>query len=403
MNPSKSEIDWELTGASNVAAQLSSKEKLKFLVKALAITTPRVLWSITYDVAFRPCEVLSRPFRMTLLKCALQKVDLTIREQRALWKPTGVCVANYCASKKLSHEKVLLANTDAGTGGYNKETNCGDEGRPTSSAYELRPAMLHFIGRGSKARTTAKRVLIYFHGGGYFLPLTTGQLRFAERAAREADANLVVLEYTLVPQLKYPGQLAQGAAAVRYLLKTWHASDIIIAGDSAGANMCLSILAHMREPHPLVEPIFPKGTPAEKLLGALVISPRCANSNNSASFTYNNSRDIISGRSMDSVAEKWGTEMEDVWAVPLQGGKEFWKDVMVNRMLLTAGENEVYVDDVKDFAAMMGAKDRIEQANCPYELVVSRGEFHVQAVLDVALAYNKGIMLEAVLDWLRAI
>ena len=303
-----------------IATRLSSKEKLIFLARSLAVDTPRVLWSITYDVAFKPRKAFSRPFRMTILKCALQKVQLTTREQRALFKPTGVIVANYCNSKKLSHEKVLLTNTEDGT-----------EGDSNKHAYKLRPSMLHFIGCGSKAKTTSKKVFLYFHGGGFVLPITTGQVRFADRAAQEADANLAVLEYTLVPQLRYPGQLAQAATAVRYLLKIWDASDIIIAGDSAGVNMCLSILAHIRKPHPLVEPIFAEDAPPQKFHGVLCISPRCASNNKAASFTYNEPNDIISARSMDIIADKYGTEVEEVWRVSLLGGKEFWKDIMADR------------------------------------------------------------------------
>lgn len=393
------EWDPELTGASNVAARLSLKEKLYFLAKTLTFTLPCILWNISYDLTFKPREVFSRPFRMTALKCALQATKLTLREQRAIAKPTGVIVSKYCAAKGISHEHVLLTNDPED--GNNTGSDIGEE-------YQLRPALLHFVGCSPIAKTKGKKVFIYFHGGGYTMPLAAGQLRFAERAAQTADADLVVLEYTLIPQLKYPGQLAQGAAAIRYLLKSRDASDIIIAGDSAGANMCLSLLAHLREPHPLVEPIFPEKTPSQKLRGALCISPRCANSNKAASFTYNDPKDIISGRSMDSIVDKWGTEMDEVWAAPLHGGKEFWKDIFAERMLLAGGEDEVYVDDIKEFAALVGAKDvagadSSEQPNAPYEVVICPGEFHVQCVLDVALGCEKGLMLNTVLAWLKTI
>ena len=423
-DPSDAEVSLELTGASNIAAHLSVTEKLLFATKTLAVTVPCLLWDLMYDLLFRTREVFSRPFRMTMLKCALKASKLTLREQRAIAKPTGVIITNYCRAKELRHDKVLLVNTDASCAVEGAEDNVNvDQGEevdmngPSTTAMTLRtttetprfqflPAMLHFVGSQQ-----GKKVLVYFHGGGYTMPLTTGQLRFARLAAEKSDMSLVVLEYTLSPQLNYPGQLAQAAAALRYLLKQRPASDIIIMGDSAGANMCLGLLAHLQHPHPQIQPVFTstagrKDTTREqqKLGGALIISPRCANTNEAASYRYNRRKDIISGRSIEDlnkVTENWDIVMSEVWNAPLAGGEEFWSDIMAHRLLLTVGGDEVYVDDVKEFGCMIGAKDRDEQPNAQRQLVVCPGELHVQAILDVALSCTHGRMLDSVLGWLQ--
>ena len=428
-------MDMEFTGASNVASRLSVGEKLHFVAKTLAVTMPCIMWNLVYEVLFHTRALSSRPFRITLMKCALRATRMTLREQRAIAMPTGVVVAKYCKSRALDHEKVLLVNTEATCtveGGNDTVNVNADEGegvetdgpsttgttRTTTSSstptqpppappqFEFRPAMLHFVGLSGK-----KKALVYFHGGGYTMPLTSGQLQFALLAAERADMSLVVLEYTLSPQLPYPGQLAQAAAALRYLLKQRAASDIIIMGDSAGANMCLGLLAHLHQPRPHIQPIFTPGekegetVPREqqKLGGALCISPRCANNNNAASYRYNQRRDIISGGSieeMNKAVENWASVVNEVWNAPISGGKEFWKDIMAHRLLLVVGLDEVYVDDVKKFGAMIDAKDR-DETNAPRQIVVCPGELHVQAILDVALHCSYGLMLNTILSWLQ--
>lgn len=292
---------------------------------------------------------------------------LPLRQLRSLMQPTGSTISSLCEKEGLSHETISV---DAG---------------------EFNPATLHFIGCGAR---TPGNVLLYFHGGGYIFPLTPGHFKFARAAA--GKSNLVILEYTLAPELKYPGQLAQAAAALRYLLEQHDASEITVAGDSAGGNLTLAVLAHLRQPHPRIQPVF-EGE-QKQLRGALCISPRCANDCTALSYTLNAHKDIISSHAMELFTSRWEPVKEDVWATPLAGVGDFWANVHAKRVLIVAGTDEVYVDDIKQFGQVIGSK---QQTNSKVELVICGGEIHVQAVFDHEAGNWDGAMLKVVLRWLQ--
>ena len=60
------------------------------------------------------------------------------------------------------------------------------------------------------------------------------------------------LEYTLVPHATYPKPIYEAVEAVKYVLEDLHrpASQIMLAGDSAGGNMCLGVLSQIMHPSP---------------------------------------------------------------------------------------------------------------------------------------------------------
>ncbi|KAF5241848.1 hypothetical protein FANTH_8964 [Fusarium anthophilum] len=90
-------------------------------------------------------------------------------------------------------------------------------------------------------RKQAKKVVLFFHGGGFAAPMTTGHLDWCWRAyvlsgiEKGVEAAVAVLEYTLIPEARYPVQLRQAASGLAHLLhKGISPQDIIIGGDSAG-------------------------------------------------------------------------------------------------------------------------------------------------------------------------
>jgi acetyl esterase/lipase len=76
------------------------------------------------------------------------------------------------------------------------------------------------------------------------------------------------LDYSLVPEARYPTQIQQIATAYEYLLTKTSAEKIIVGGDSAGASLLLSFLLHLARPNP---DIPPKALPAPASL--ILISP----------------------------------------------------------------------------------------------------------------------------------
>jgi epsilon-lactone hydrolase len=91
-------------------------------------------------------------------------------------------------------------------------------------------------------------LLLYFHGGSYNhgSPRTT-HAELIARLALDVPAVVVAPEYRLAPEHPYPAAL-EDALAVFEALKTAHPSArVLVAGDSAGGNLALSLQLALRD------------------------------------------------------------------------------------------------------------------------------------------------------------
>src|SRR5215510_3436578 len=67
------------------------------------------------------------------------------------------------------------------------------------------------------------------------------------RISRSAEARVLGLNYRLAPEYRFPAALEDATAAYRWLIaKGAKASNIVIAGDSAGGGLSLSTLIALR-------------------------------------------------------------------------------------------------------------------------------------------------------------
>lgn len=75
---------------------------------------------------------------------------------------------------------------------------------------------VHWLGSRS-----AKKVILFFHGGGYVLPCTPGHWQFMIDLQKwlsvKHDIAIAALSYTLAPEVQYPGQLKQAAESLEML------------------------------------------------------------------------------------------------------------------------------------------------------------------------------------------
>lgn len=92
------------------------------------------------------------------------------------------------------------------------------------------------------------KIILYCHGGGY----TTGTLGYARLlAARMALATgyeVLAFQYGLAPEQPFPQALTDARKIWDYLMyQGWGASQIILAGDSAGGNLALELALDLRD------------------------------------------------------------------------------------------------------------------------------------------------------------
>ncbi|KJX93373.1 hypothetical protein TI39_contig4326g00001 [Zymoseptoria brevis] len=240
-------------------------------------------------------------------------------------------------------------------------------------------------------------VFLYFHGGGYRNPIVgTGHVPLVLEAARAAECEKVIfLEYTLTLRMQYPGQLVQAAYALKTMLERGlRPENIIVGGDSAGGNLALALLAHLKKPlqeAPLVEGFGEGG----KLRGVVLLSPWVSNTTHASSFTENKHKDYISSENMHIFVDLWRPRNE-IYAdfINAPGSRDFWDSVPAEKMFIVAGGFEALRDDIRDVAA------RLERAmGEELRFVEAEGEVHVQCVVDVASGEMPGRSHAALMKW----
>ncbi|RMD43404.1 hypothetical protein DV735_g1723, partial [Chaetothyriales sp. CBS 134920] len=100
-----------------------------------------------------------------------------------------------------------------------------------------------------RRRTNAKsdRVMLYVHGGAYFFGSVDEHRYQMQRHARKLKARVIAPRYRLAPQFPFPCGLHDCLAVYLYVLATHQASEIVLAGDSAGGGMILAIMCVLRD------------------------------------------------------------------------------------------------------------------------------------------------------------
>ncbi len=93
-----------------------------------------------------------------------------------------------------------------------------------------------------------KRIVLYLHGGGYNAGSITSHLPLTSNIALAAKARVLAIDYRLAPEHTFPAAVEDALKAYQWLLKeAAQANQIVIAGDSAGGGLTLSLLLSLCE------------------------------------------------------------------------------------------------------------------------------------------------------------
>lgn len=338
---------------------------------------------------------------------------------------TGDQVRAHCAAKKLPHREVRVPIPSDVTDG------AVDGGAVPSP-------VLHFV----TLRTDGEGpTLFYCHGGGYLDPmLGAGHFVMVHRLAAACKARRIVfLEYTLMPYITYPGQLVQVTEAMRVLLhdEGIAPADLIVAGDSAGGHLLVSLFAHFTRPCPGVPVLeLPGGSGKQLCAAAVLICPWLTMTGAGAVAKTNSAHDFLSPDRIALFAELFRTNPKHVWAEPVDApdAKELWDAAFpprgrssrsaappppVGRVLVTAGAAEVIVENCQIFATehlkadtvvlAAGGRDKIKKADMdvlrekPSVFALGPCEVHVQPAIDAALGYKDGSTAVAIEEFLKSL
>lgn len=94
--------------------------------------------------------------------------------------------------------------------------------------------------------------IVYFHGGGFVLGSLESHHRLMRMLAIESRTAVIGVDYRLAPEHPFPAPLDDSLAAVRWLRSEAGTLDldaerIVLAGDSAGANLALACMLQLRD------------------------------------------------------------------------------------------------------------------------------------------------------------
>lgn len=92
-----------------------------------------------------------------------------------------------------------------------------------------------------------RRVLVYFHGGGFRIGSVRSHHDLMARLSAAADCRVLGVNYRLAPEHRFPAPIDDALAAYRWLLAEGIAPpQIALAGDSAGGGLVLSTVLSQR-------------------------------------------------------------------------------------------------------------------------------------------------------------
>ncbi len=150
-----------------------------------------------------------------------------------------------------------------------------------------------------------RRRLLYLHGGAYMMGSAKSHRRLTAKFSEMADAAVLAIDYRLMPEHPRLAGVEDCRSAYGWMLEhgpdgTGPADAIFVAGDSAGGNLTLSLLAWVRD----------QGLRAPN--AAVALSPATDSSCSSPSLSANLASDAMLGPLFRSLAKiprpllRWG-------------------------------------------------------------------------------------------------
>lgn len=188
---------------------------------------------------------------------------------------------------------------------------------------------------------------------------------------------LFALEYTLVPEAAYPTQMQQSIAGYLHLLSILpDPSRICLAGDSAGATLCLSLLLHLsRERHPHWQRNLRPGFATLISPWVVLVSPR----------NKNTLSDYLDADTLEMYARQYARSdatLQDPVASPgTCKDAEWWRRAVPrNGLAVFVGSEEVFATEATELVAFL------REAGIPAMIRKEEGSIHAWPVASMFLS-----------------
>jgi monoterpene epsilon-lactone hydrolase len=195
------------------------------------------------------------------------------------------------------------------------------------------------------------RMVVYFHGGGYVIGSVAGYRAFAAALSAAAHAQVLLVDYRLAPEHRYPAAVEDGVTAHRWAAERVGAGSVVLGGESAGGGLSVAVLLALKQ------------AGAELPAGAMCISPWTDLTLSLGSHTRNSEVDVVlTQEGLRALARAYlqGGEPTDPLVSPLFGELSGLPPVLV-----IVGGAETLEDDARELAR------RVREAGGEAELLVA--------------------------------
>lgn len=214
-----------------------------------------------------------------------------------------------------------------------------------------------------------KYIILYCHGGGY----STGSSLYARtltgKLAASTSMDVLSFDYRLAPEHPYPAATEDAMQVWNYLmLLGYGARDIILAGDSAGGNLALSLTLKLKEEGRLL----PRGL--------VLMSPWTDLTSSGQSYISKAEIDpVLNGAYLEKMIRNYaeGQELTNPLISPLFGDYVGFPPTYIQ-----VGNNEILLDD----SVMLYKK--LLKANVSVKLEMFKGMWHVFQMSPFKTAYE---------------
>lgn len=214
-----------------------------------------------------------------------------------------------------------------------------------------------------------KYIILYCHGGGYSTGSSVYARTLTTKLATSTSMDVLCFDYRLAPEHPYPAATEDAMKIWNYLmLLGYGARDIIVAGDSAGGNMALSLVMKLK----MEKRLLPRGI--------VLMSPWTdLTSSGKSHITKADIDPVLNANYINEMIENYakGENLKNPLISPLFGSYEGFPPTYIQ-----VGSNEILLND----STMLHKK--MVKENVSVKIDVFKGMWHVFQMSPFKTAYE---------------
>ncbi len=214
-----------------------------------------------------------------------------------------------------------------------------------------------------------KYVILYCHGGGYSTGSSLYARTLTSKLAMSTSMDVLSFDYRLAPEHPYPAATQDAMRVWNYLMMFGYgARDIIMAGDSAGGNLALSLTLKLKQEGRLL----PRGL--------VLMSPWTDLTSSGASHETKAEVDpVLNAGYLEEMIHNYasGQNLEEPLISPLFGNYDGFPPTYIQ-----VGGNEILFDD------SIALYEKLIKANVYAKLDTFEGMWHVFQMSPFKTAYE---------------